>query len=163
MKYWCRGTSHKSKSLNKLISIPPREKSWLPSSARWRWVGRAPVRTLSPPLCISLLPQCFRSTPLLRPATSWLQRVSLCHLHLATSLPLDTPILHLHHLLHPSLSCRLHHPHKATCSPLHLNRYAVFHRLWCNHNFTGQLKCTSGNFTLHTCRFSLFCKTLCML
>lgn len=84
------------------------------------------MRTLSLPLCIRLLLRSCPSTHLLRQATSWPLRVSLCRPHLATSLPLDTPILHLRHRLHLSLSCRLHHPHKATCSLLLLlNRYSI--------------------------------------
>lgn len=109
-----------------VIFIPPRQKSWLLSSPRWHWVGKDPVRTLSLPQCIRLLQQCSPSTPHLRPVTSWLPRVSPCHLRLATSLPLDTLTHHLHHLLHHSLSCKLHRPHKATCNHPRRNRYNAF-------------------------------------
>lgn len=95
--------------------ILTREKNLHPSLAKWPSVGRAPVRTLSHPPCISLQ-RWFPSTHLRR-ATSWRLRVSHCLLHLATSLLPVTPILHLHH--HPSKSCRPHPHHKATCSLHH--------------------------------------------
>lgn len=117
----------------------PREKIFSPSSARWRWVDRAPVRaTLSPPPYIILPPQCCPSTLHLRLATSWQPRGSLCPLHLAISLALDIPILPLHRLLHHRLSCRPHHPHKAICSLLHLNRYVIQYFM---HAFGASVQC----------------------
>lgn len=125
------------------LTIDPvlfRERSWLPSSAKWRWVGRAPARTLRPPPCTRLPQLCCPSTLLPRPATLWPLLASQCRPHQATNPPLVTRTLHHHPHLHPSPWCRPRPLHKATCSPspsryvtwCYVRLYMLMSICWCS-------------------------------